>query len=98
MSDQNNTNKLPRDISNIESLETDTNSTEKRYHDEEEITEDLLCETLPPQKQRKKLFIIIGVVAGIFILTALAFVIPAQMKTSEINKALDLGEKIPGRW
>lgn len=84
---------------NLEESNKDISSNDNEISSKIEIsidddqTEELICETLPPQKQRKILFIIIGIVAGIFIVAALAFFIPAQMKTSEISKALDLGEK-----
>lgn len=59
-----------------------------------DITEELLDDVLPKnENSRKKLYIILGVVVGACILTALAFFISAQMKASEINKALNLGEK-----
>lgn len=43
-------------------------------------------------KQRKQ-YLTIGTIAGILILAAMAFLIPTQMKASEINKSLDLGEQ-----
>ena len=61
---------------------------------DDDQTEELLTATLTTEdKKRKKLFIILGIIAGVCILAALVFIILAQMKTSEINKALDLGEK-----
>ncbi|WP_373481746.1 chitobiase/beta-hexosaminidase C-terminal domain-containing protein [Acetobacterium sp.] len=59
-----------------------------------EPTEQLTDESLPVQdKHRRKRFLIAGVAAGVLILAVLAFLIPTQMKASEINKSLDLGEK-----
>lgn len=61
---------------------------------DDDQTEELLSPIIPFQvKKRKKLFIIFGIFAGVCILTALIFFILGQMKASEINKSLDLGEK-----
>lgn len=67
----------------------------KSFHpDDEDITEELLSDPIPSQeKKRKKLYVLFGSVAGICLLIALTFFVFGQMKTSEINKSLDLGEK-----
>lgn len=60
----------------------------------DEQTEQLTDESLPVQdKHRRKRFLIVGIAAGILLLAAFAFLIPTQMKASEISKSLDLGEK-----
>lgn len=77
----------------LDSLQNQKND-DKTNPIDEEPTEELLQGAISPQdKKNKKLFIILGIVAGVCILIALALFILAQMKTSEINKTLDLGEK-----
>lgn len=72
---------------------TPLNSKSMPYIDDDQ-TEELLTSNLPTEdKNRKKLFIILGIIARDCILAALVFIIFAQMQTSEINKVLGLGEK-----
>lgn len=60
----------------------------------EEITEELLVESVPaPDKNRKKLYLLLGAVAVILVLAGMALFIPTQMKASEISKSLELGDK-----
>lgn len=60
----------------------------------EEKTEELGGASTPsPNKDRKKIFLFIGVIASFFILAGMAILIPPQMKASEISKSLELGEK-----
>ncbi|MEL7662056.1 chitobiase/beta-hexosaminidase C-terminal domain-containing protein [Acetobacterium wieringae] len=86
-------NDLPKqsDLSNF-SIQMESPSTFSDVGDE--TTEQLTNESLPNQdKHRRKHFLIIGIAVGILIITALVFLIPAQLKASEIGKSLELGEK-----
>jgi len=74
------------------SLNADTIGSEPLGSVDDDQTE-LLSENIQPQNKRKKRFIIIGVVAGICILTAFTSFVLSQEKTSVISKALNLGEK-----
>ncbi len=68
-------------------------SDEENHDSEEEPTEPLVNEVTLKSKKNKQRYLIIGTGIGVFILAALAFFIPAQMKAAEINKSLELGEK-----
>lgn len=60
----------------------------------EEKTEELGGESsLSSNKNRKKIFLLIGVIASFLILAGIAILIPPQMKASEISKSLEIGEK-----
>lgn len=60
---------------------------------DDEATEELLEPIIPQVRKSKRRYVLLGIIAGVCILTALAFLIPAQMKAAEINKVLDLGDK-----
>lgn len=60
----------------------------------EEVTEELgNTKSSTENRKSKKRFLILGVMAGVVILGVMTYLILSQMKTAEINKALDLGEK-----
>lgn len=66
----------------------------KSVEEAEEVTETLdIAESTIGIKKSKKLYVVLGVVAGLVILGVMSVLILSQMKNSEMNKALDLGEK-----
>jgi len=59
-----------------------------------EPTEQLIFENIPIQtKERKKIYIIFGIVISVFVFAAITFLIMHQIKIVEVNKALELGEQ-----
>lgn len=59
-----------------------------------DVTEELMFEEIKsPENNRKKLFIIIAALAGVCILAMVSYFVIFQMKTTEINKSLELGQK-----
>ncbi|WP_373482828.1 chitobiase/beta-hexosaminidase C-terminal domain-containing protein [Acetobacterium sp.] len=68
-------------------------SDEETHDSEEEPTESLMNEVTLKSNKNKQCYLILGTGIVICIIAALAFFIPAQMKATEINKCLDLGEQ-----
>lgn len=59
-----------------------------------DVTEELMFEEIKtPENNHKKLFIIIAALAGVCTLVVVSYFVTAQMKTTEINKSLELGQK-----
>lgn len=70
------------------------NMSSRSVDEAEEVTETLgYVESSTSIKKSKKFYVALGIVAGLVILGVMSVLILSQMKTSEMNKALDLGEK-----
>lgn len=92
-SDNTNLMVIVENSQNSDSLDNSVADSEKPNLNNEEPTENILNESIPDQDlKRKKLYVILGSIAGILIFSVIGFLILNQMKTTEINKALQLGE------
>lgn len=70
------------------------NENRKNQDADNEITEELRnAKSSTENKKSKKIYIILGIIAGAIVLGAVTYLILSQMKTAEINKSLELGEK-----